>query len=170
MIWFLECLEKSIDNAHFVVEKILKKHSFWSVNKSVVFNPRQIKVLNLLLGNFYGILTTSKWAQINKCSHDTALRDIKDLVHKSIFRKSDASGRSTNYVLLDKFIWNVNPRGTTLHGFKKDLTGRSAFYVSHLKVQRRKFKVRSGTVWYLDWMSMMKLLKWSNAILVVTKD
>jgi Fic family protein len=50
--------------------------------------------------NFYGKLTTKKWAMITKCSADTALRDINDLVEKCMLKKSDASGHSTSYEVM----------------------------------------------------------------------
>ncbi len=58
-------------------------------------------MLNKLLDGFTGKLTTSKWARINKCSQDTALRDIQDLIEKGILQKENASGKSTNYELID---------------------------------------------------------------------
>jgi hypothetical protein len=36
---------------------------------------------------------------IAKCSPDTALRDIQDLITKEILRKEATGGRSTNYEL-----------------------------------------------------------------------
>jgi len=46
-----------------------------------------------------GALNTSKWAKIGKCSQDTALRDIQDLIEKGILVKSKQGGRNTNYEL-----------------------------------------------------------------------
>ena len=63
-------------------------------------NDRQIKLLNKLLDGFDGKLTSSKWAAIGKCSKDTALRDITDLVERGVLQKSQASGRSTSYELM----------------------------------------------------------------------
>ncbi len=97
--WFLECLGDAIESSTSVVQKIMAKHKFWNDNKSVPFNTRQIKIIELLFENFEGNLTTSKWAKINKCSQDTALRDIQDLIEKTILKKSSSGGRSTNYVL-----------------------------------------------------------------------
>jgi Fic family protein len=57
-------------------------------------------VLNKLLDDFEGKLTSSKWAKMAKSSSDTALRDIQDLMSKSILKKEDLGGRSTNYVLV----------------------------------------------------------------------
>ena len=64
-------------------------------------NERQSKLLNRLLDGFEGKLTSSKWAAIGKCSADTALRDINDLVTRGLLRKSEAGGRSTGYELVD---------------------------------------------------------------------
>ena len=49
---------------------------------------------------FEGKLTTQKYAKINHCSQDTALRDIQSLIEKHILRKTDEGGRSTNYELI----------------------------------------------------------------------
>lgn len=56
-------------------------------------------MLNKLLDHFEGALTSSKWAKLTKSSHDTALRDLQDLVTKNVLMKDPAGGRSTNYVL-----------------------------------------------------------------------
>ncbi len=34
-----------------------------------------------------------------KCSQDTALRDLTDLLERDVLQRSDASGRSTSYEL-----------------------------------------------------------------------
>ena len=57
-------------------------------------------MLNKLLEGFDGKLKTSKWAKITKCSADTALRDIKDLIEKEILKQDESKGRSTNYELI----------------------------------------------------------------------
>ncbi|MCT4614640.1 MAG: hypothetical protein N4A49_07185 [Marinifilaceae bacterium] len=64
-----------------------------------ILNERQQKILNKFLDGFDGKLTTSKWGRINKCSQDTALRDIQDLIKKDILQKEESGGRSTNYEL-----------------------------------------------------------------------
>ena len=66
-------------------------------------NARQIKVLNRLLDGFEGKLTTSKWAAIAKCSQDTALRDITELLHHAVLQKSEGGGRSTHYEIRRSF-------------------------------------------------------------------
>ena len=64
-------------------------------------NERQVKLVIRLLDGFGGKLTSSKWAAIAKCSPDTALRDITNLLARGILPKSDAGGRSTSYELND---------------------------------------------------------------------
>ncbi len=54
-----------------------------------------------MLDNFKGHLTTSKYAKLAKCSNDTALRDIRDLLERSIIAKNAGGGRSTSYRLAE---------------------------------------------------------------------
>ena len=100
LLWFLDCLLKSIQTANKSLEKVLKKQAFWNTHATTLLNDRQHKMINLLMDDFKGKLSSSKWAKMNKCSTDTALRDIQDLISKSILRKEAAGGRSTNYELL----------------------------------------------------------------------
>ena len=74
----------------------------WPNWRTVPLNERQVKLLNRLLDGFEGKLTTGKWAAIAKCSSDTALRDINDLLARGVLRRSDAGGRSTSYELDDR--------------------------------------------------------------------
>jgi Fic family protein len=97
--WFLECLNRSMDSTDQIVEKVQTKDSFWKAHEGVQLNGRQGKTLNILLDDFYGILNVSKWAKMNHCSTDTALRDIQDLIKKDILEQEDAGGRSTSYRL-----------------------------------------------------------------------
>lgn len=66
--------------------------------KSQLLNGEK-RLLNSLLDGFDGKLTSSKWARIAKCSKDTAIRDINDLIDKDILQKEAAGGRSNNYEL-----------------------------------------------------------------------
>jgi len=43
---------------------------------------------------------STKWALIGKCSQDTALRDIGDLMEHGILARQEAGGRSTSYRLV----------------------------------------------------------------------
>lgn len=97
--WFLNCLLHAIENSEKILEKIIFKHSFWLKHSEVNINDRQRKILNMLMEEFEGKLTTSKWAKIGKCSQDTALRDIQDMIEKGILIKNPQGGRSTNYNL-----------------------------------------------------------------------
>ena len=99
ILWFLECLKNSFKSTSESLSKILIKAEFWKINSKTILNERQQKMLNKLLDGFDGKLTTSKWGKICKCSQDTALRDIQDLIKKEILHKEKSGGRSTNYEL-----------------------------------------------------------------------
>jgi Fic family protein len=99
MEWFLECLERALISSDQIVNKVLQKHQFWVDNKEIQFNERQTLMLEKLLDGFTGKLNSTKWAKINKCSPDTALRDIQDLLTKNILEKEPGGGRSTSYIL-----------------------------------------------------------------------
>ena len=97
--WFLNCLLSALEQSHETSESVFAKAKFWDNQKTTHFNPRQIKMLNKLFDHFDGKLTSIKWAKMNKCSADTALRDIQDLLDKKILKKESAGGRSTSYLL-----------------------------------------------------------------------
>jgi Fic family protein len=97
--WFLSCLNSSIKSADKTLEQIVIKANFWKKYSKTIINKRQKKLLNKLLDGFEGKLTSSKWAKIAKCSRDSAIRDINDLIKKGILEKEKAGGRSTNYIL-----------------------------------------------------------------------
>ena len=99
ILWFLQCLINAIESTEETLSKILHKAEFWKNHATTILNDRQQKIINRLLDGFDGKLTTSKWAKINKCSQDTALRDIQDLMKKDILQKEASGGRSTNYGL-----------------------------------------------------------------------
>ncbi len=99
IMWFLECLRNSIESTSELLSDIIVKAEFWKTHSTTILNERQHKMLNKLLDGFKGKLTSSKWGKICKCSQDTALRDIQDLIKKEILQKDIRGGRSTNYEL-----------------------------------------------------------------------
>lgn len=99
LVWFLDCLDRAFDGAEGVLAAVLRKARFWERHATATLNPRQRDMLNRLLDGFTGKLTSSKWAKIEKCSTDTALRDISDLVDRHILTRDAGRGRSTSYSL-----------------------------------------------------------------------
>ena len=99
--WFLGCLDRAFDGADEALAGVLGKARFWERHARATLNERQRDMLNRLLDGFDGKLTSSKWARIEKCSPDTALRDIADLVDRGILQKDEAGGRSTSYSLAE---------------------------------------------------------------------
>jgi Fic family protein len=100
MEWFLGCLDRAFDGTGNTLAVVFKKADFWKKHAAAPLNERQRDILNRLLDGFEGKLTSSKWALIEKCSPDTALRDIVDLVERGILTKDPGGGRSTSYSLV----------------------------------------------------------------------
>ncbi len=99
LVWFLNCLHRALISTENTLKRVLYKADFWNKHNETVLNSRQRLMLNKLLDGFDGKLQTSKWAKIAKCSADTALRDMKDLIEKGILKLEQSGGRSTNYEL-----------------------------------------------------------------------
>jgi len=99
IIWFLNCLINALNATEKILTRVLVKADFWYRHSKTTINERQRKVLNKLLDGFEGKLTSMKWAKMAKCSKDTAIRDINDLISKEVLQKESAGGRSTNYEL-----------------------------------------------------------------------
>ena len=97
--WYFACLRHAINSSHEILDAVLTKANFWKLHEGETFSDRQRNLINRLLDGFDGKLTSSKWANIAKCSPDTALRDITDLMERNILAKDDAGGRSTSYRL-----------------------------------------------------------------------
>lgn len=95
--WFLGVLLRALHEAQRDLDGVLRKARLWQQWATTPMNERQVKVLRRVLDGFEGKLTTTKWAVLAKCSPDTALRDINELVARGVLRKSEAGGRSTSY-------------------------------------------------------------------------
>ena len=97
--WFLTCIDRTLDAADEALSSVLHKARLWQrINPNPV-NDRQRRVINRMLDDFKGHLTTSKYAKLAKCSNDTALRDIRELLERGIVVKNPGGGRSTSYRL-----------------------------------------------------------------------
>jgi Fic family protein len=101
MEWFLGCLGRAFDRSETTLSAVLRKARFWESHAGVSFNDRQREMLRRLLEGFPGKLTTQKWAKLARCSHDTALRDIRALIEHGILQQDPGGGRSTSYSLTE---------------------------------------------------------------------
>ncbi|MBK9441874.1 MAG: Fic family protein [Comamonadaceae bacterium] len=102
LTWFLGCLLRAVQGADATLTGVLDKAQFWQRWAGTPMNARQTTILNRVLDGFEGKLTNAKWATLGKCSADTALRDINDLLARGVLRKLGGGGRSTGYELSAK--------------------------------------------------------------------
>ena len=102
LIWFLNCFEKALLASEKNLEIVLDKAKFWELHNDKKINERQRFIINYLYDNYdkkIGFLRTSSYAKMQKCSTDTALRDLKELVEKKMLKVED-SGKKTNYFII----------------------------------------------------------------------
>jgi Fic family protein len=97
LAWFIACLGRSLERAEITLSVVLRKARVWQRVGSTGVNERQRTVLNRLLDGFEGKLTSSKYAKLAKCSSDTALRDIRDLLDRGVLLRNAGGGRSVSY-------------------------------------------------------------------------
>lgn len=98
--WFLDCLGHAIANAEDTLAKVIFKAQLWDKIIQNSVNERQRLIINRMLeDDFKGHMNSSKFAKLAKCSTDTALRDIQDLMNRKIFIQNPGGGRSTSYHL-----------------------------------------------------------------------
>jgi len=95
--WFLGCLDRAFDGTEITLAAVIRKAQFRERHANALLNERQRLILNKMLDGLDGKLTSTKWAKLAKCSHDTALRDILGLVEQGVLIKDPTGGRSTSY-------------------------------------------------------------------------
>ena len=100
LLWFLDCFDRALSSTENTLASVLAKARFWENHRNLTVNSRQRKIIDMQFDGFFGKLTSGKWAKIGKCSTDTALNDIKDLVSKGVLKMNNEGGRSTNYSLI----------------------------------------------------------------------
>jgi Fic family protein len=101
LVWFLDCFERALLASGKNLEIVLDKAKFWELHKGKGINDRQRFIINYLYDNYdkeIRFLRTSTYSKLQKCSTDTALRDLKDLVDKEMLIADD-SGKKTNYLI-----------------------------------------------------------------------
>lgn len=101
LTWFLGCLGRAIEGADETLATVMHKARVWQHANQHPLNDRQRGIINRLLDGFEGKLTSGKYAKLAKCSPDTALRDIRELMEYGILRQGESGGRSTSYALVN---------------------------------------------------------------------
>ncbi|WP_316752175.1 Fic family protein [Pedobacter gandavensis] len=98
--WFLDCLLQAMNHSDETLAAVSSRNQFWEKHRETSLNSRQQYMISTLLDDFFGKLSSSKWAKMTKCSSDTALRDIKDLIAKGILSKDNSGSKNTTYTLI----------------------------------------------------------------------
>lgn len=98
--WYANTLSLALDEAENIVSIILNKSFFWQKASSIPLSQRQTDMLNLFLDGYEAKITSKTWASLAKCSKDTAIRDIQDLVDKEILREDIPGAKRPSYSII----------------------------------------------------------------------
>lgn len=98
--WYANTLSLALDEAENTVSTILNKSFFWQKASSIPLSQRQTDMLNLFLDGYEAKITSKTWASLAKCSKDTAIRDIQDLVDKEILREDIPGAKRPSYSII----------------------------------------------------------------------
>ena len=114
LVWYMQKLVDALDEADTIVTTILNKSFFWQKASAVPMTERQTQVLNLFLDGYEAKITSKTWAALAKCSKDTAIRDIQDLVDKNILKEDIPGAKRPSYSIvydaedMTQFFTDVN--------------------------------------------------------------
>ena len=100
LVWYMQKLVNALNEAETVVTTILNKSFFWQKVSSVPMTERQIQMLNLFLDGYEAKITLKTWATLARCSKDTAIRDIQDLVDKNILKADIPGAKRPSYSIV----------------------------------------------------------------------
>ena len=100
LVWYMMKLVDALDEAEAIVSTILNKSFFWQKVSSVAMTERQTQMLNLFLDGYEAKITSKTWASLAKCSKDTAIRDIQDLVAKHILVEDIPGAKRPSYSIV----------------------------------------------------------------------
>ena len=98
--WYADTLSAALDEANNIISTILNKSFFWQKASSVPLSKRQTDMLNLFLDGYEAKITSKTWATLAKCSKDTAIRDIQDLIEKDILREDIPGAKRPSYSII----------------------------------------------------------------------
>ena len=98
--WYAKTILASLEEADTTISAILNKSFFWQKVSATPLTERQTQVLNIFLDGYEAKITSKTWATLAKCSKDTAIRDIQDLVEKNILREDIPGAKRPSYSIV----------------------------------------------------------------------
>ena len=114
LVWYMQKLVEALDEAETIVTTILNKSFFWQKASSIPMTERQTQMLNIFLDGYESKITSKTWATLAKCSKDTAIRDIQDLLDKNILVEDIPGAKRPSYSIvydaedITQFFTDVN--------------------------------------------------------------
>ena len=147
LVWYMQKLVDALDEAETIITTILNKSFFWQKASSVPMTKRQTQMLNLFLDRYEAKITSKTWATLAKCSKDTAIRDIQDLLDKNILVEDIPGAKRPSYSIvydaedLTQFFTDVNIiEENGAHNLKALFKGKKPISERILQLDAERFR------------------------------
>ena len=100
IVWYLNTVMSALEESNTTINGILNKSFFWQRVSSTPLSERQVAMLNMFLDGYEAKITSKTWSSLSKCSKDTAIRDIQDLVSKNILSEDVPGAKRPSYSIV----------------------------------------------------------------------
>ena len=142
VLWYAKTLSMAVDEANSNISTVLNKSIFWQKISKIQLSQRQKDILNIFLDGYEAKITSKTWATLAKCSKDTAIRDIQDLVSKNVLCEDIPGAKRPSYSIV------YNPEDST--GNFSDINIIKENNVYYLIAVYKKYKAVKEQILELD--------------------
>lgn len=142
VLWYAKTLSMAVDEANSNISTVLNKSIFWQKVSQIQLSQRQKDILNIFLDGYEAKITSKTWAALAKCSKDTAIRDIQDLVSKNVLCENIPGAKRPSYSII------YNPEDNT--GNFSDISIIKENNVYYLTAVYKRYKAVKERILELD--------------------
>lgn len=142
VLWYAKTLSMAVDEANSNISTVLNKSIFWQKISKIQLSQRQKDILGIFLDGYEAKITSKTWATLAKCSKDTAIRDIQDLVSKNVLCEDIPGAKRPSYSIV------YNPEDST--GNFSDINIIKENNVYYLIAVYKKYKAVKEQILELD--------------------
>ena len=105
-LWFLNCLASAMDHSDRDAGAAFSRTRLRVFSQANGLNARHMKILDRMIDGWSGNITTARYGRMTRCSRQTAMGDINQLIKLGILARNQASARSTSHWVEASLPWD----------------------------------------------------------------